>query len=156
MGIAVDQPRLRQIIEALLPTRNLERSEAITILQFVQLAVGVDSVEDPIEHSIVQSIAQRVTELAGLRVGDIQGIPPLDDDRARLAWFQRLGRQLPSRETRELTYALIFLTCVADLRITPAEREALEEFQQALGIEQQRATDLIVLITEIVATSGTM
>lgn len=155
MSIAVDQPRLRRIIEILFPTRNLDRSEAITILQFVQLAAGVDLVTDPIEHSIMQSIAQAVTELAGVRVGDIQAIPPVDDERARRSWLQRLAQQLPLRAARELTYALVFLTSVADLQLTPAEREALEEFQHALEIEHRRATDLVVLLTEIIAAPGT-
>ena len=155
MSIAVDQQRLRRIIEVLLPSRTLDRAEAITMLQFVQLAAGIDDTDDPLEHSIIQSIAQAVCGLAGVRTGDIRAIPPLDDDLARLSWLARLGRQLPSRAARELTYALVFLTSVADLRLTPAERDALEDFQYALGLDDQRATDLVVFLTEIVAAPGT-
>ena len=35
----------------------------------------------------------------------------------------------------------------------PLAREALEEFQHALGIDHERATALIVLLTETVAAS---
>jgi hypothetical protein len=155
MGIAVDQQRLRRIVETLLPRGRVDRSEAITILQFVQLAAGVDRVDDPIEHSIMQSIAQTVSNLAGLRVDDVQPIPPLEDGRGRRQWLHRLASQLTSRAARELTYALVFLTSVADLRLTPAERDALEEFQHALGLDYQRATDLVVFLTEVVAASST-
>jgi hypothetical protein len=153
MSIAVDQQRLRTIVDQLLPSRTLERSEATTMLQFVQLAAGVDRIDDPIEHSILQSVAQTVCGLAGARTGDLMPIPPLTDDLARMSWLRRLGQQLSSRGARELTYALVFLISVADLVLTSEEREALEEFQYALGIDHERATALIVLLTETVAAS---
>jgi len=155
MSIAVDQQRLRRIVETLLPSGRLDRPEAITMLQFVQLAAGVDHVDDPIEHSIIQSIAQMVSGLAGLHVDELQPVPPLGDEPARLRWLQRLGAQLQSRAARELTYALVFLTSVADLQLTSAERDALEEFQHALALEHQRVTDLVVFLTQIVAATDT-
>jgi hypothetical protein len=155
MAIAVDQQRLRRIVETLLPRGRVDRPEAITILQFVQLAAGVDRVDDPIEHSIMQSIAQAVSNLAGLRVDEVQPIPLLDDERGRTQWLHRLASQLTSRAARELTYALVILTSVADLRLTSDERDALEEFQHALGLDYQRATDLVVFLTEVVAASST-
>lgn len=155
MSIAVDQQRLRTITEALLPSRTLDRSETITVLQFVQLAAGVDWIEDPVEHSIMQSVAQAVCDLAGLRFGELQAIPALDDDDARRQWLQRLGRQLTSSGARELTFALVFLMSVADLQLTAAERDALEEFQHALDIDDERATTIVILLTDIVAASDT-
>lgn len=153
MSIAVDQQRLRRIVETLLPTRTLGPLEANTMLQFVQLAAGADHHDDPIEHSIVQSIAQAVSALAGLRLGEIQSIPPIEDEHARRQWLHTLGARLPSRPARELTYALVFLTSVADLQLTSTELEALEEFQQALGLDHQRVTDLVIFLTGVVAAS---
>lgn len=153
MSIAVDQQRLRRIVQTLLPDRTLDRVEATTMLQFVQLAAGVDHHDDPIEHSIVQSIAQTVSGLAGLRIGELQSIAPIEDAHARLQWLHSLGAQLTSRAVRELTYALVFLTSVADLRLTASEREALEEFEHALGLDDQRVTDLVVFLTDVVAAS---
>ena len=153
MSIAVDQQRLRRIVETLLPGRTLDPLEANAMLQFVQLAAGADHHDDPIEHSIVQSIAQAVSALAGLRLGEMQSIPPLEDEHARLQWLHKLGAQLPSRAARELTFALVFLTSVADLQLTSTELQALEEFQQALGLNHQRVTDLVVFLTSIVAAS---
>lgn len=150
MSIAVDQQRLRRIVDLLLPNRRLERSEATTMLQFVQLAAGVERIDGLVEHSIMQSVAQSVCGLAGLRTGELLAIPPLNDDLARMSWLQRLGRQLLSRGARELTYALVFLTTVADLQLTSAERDALEDFQHALEIDDRRATTLVILLTDIV------
>jgi hypothetical protein len=154
MSIAVDQRRLRTIVDTLLPSGTLERPEADAMLQFVQLAAGVDHSDDPIEHGIVESIAQTVSGLAGLRVGEMQPIAPVPDDRARVRWLHRLAEQLTSRPARELAYALVFLTSVADLRLTSMEREALEEFQQALGLEHERVTDLLVFLTTVVAADS--
>ncbi|HEX5058654.1 MAG TPA: hypothetical protein VFV99_04800 [Kofleriaceae bacterium] len=125
------------------------------MLQFVQLAAGVDNVDDPIEHSIIQSIAQMVSSLAGLHIEELQPVPPVGDELARLRWLQRLGAQLQSPAVRELTYALVFLTSVADLKLTSSERDALEEFQHALALEHERVTDLVVFLTDVVATSDT-
>lgn len=155
MSIAVDQQRLRRIVETLLPSGRLGRSEAITILEFVQLAAGVDHEDDPIKHSIVQSIAQMVSSLAGVRTGEVASIRPIEDEDMREQWLQRLGAQLSSRAERELTYALVFLTSVADLQLTPTEQVALEQFQRALGLAHERVTDLVVFLTDVVAVSDT-
>lgn len=155
MSIAVDQQRLRTIVETLLPSGGLDEPEAITVLQFVQLAAGADRVDDPIEHSVMESIAQMVSGLAGLPMDEVQPFPPVDDDVARQRWLQRLGGQLLSRAARELTYALVFLTSVADLQLTAEERDALEEFQHALALDDKRATDLVVFLTDVVAASDT-
>lgn len=153
MSIAVDQQRLRRIAEALLPDRSLTRAEADTVLQFVRIAAGVDHVDDPVEHSIMQCLAQTVSNLAGIRVAELQPIEPFGDEHARLRWLQRLGAELGSRPVRELTYAFAFLTTVADLRVTPAERDALEEFQHALGLDDRRVTDLVIFVTDLVSAT---
>ena len=153
MSIAIDQKRLRRIVEALLPGASLEHREASTMLQFVQLAAGVDHEDQPDEHSIMQSIAQKIGALSGLRPGDVLPIPPIEEQHARLHWLRTLGAQLTTRETRELTYAFVFLVSVADLQLTSRERAALEEFQGALGLDDRRAMDLVVFLTDIVAGS---
>jgi hypothetical protein len=80
MSIAVDQVRIRKIVETLLPGQSLERLEATTMMQFVQLAAGVDDVDIPATHSVMQSIAQRISALAGLRIGDVTPSTPIDDE----------------------------------------------------------------------------
>lgn len=151
MSIAVDQTRLRRIVETVLPDATLERAEATTILEIAQLAAGVEIDGDPVARSILQAVAQQVCSRAGLKPGEVLPIPPLPDEEARASWVGSLAAQLQTRGARELAYALAFLVSVADLELTPAETAALEEFQHALGLDHRRATDLVVVLTEIVA-----
>lgn len=152
MSIAVDQSRLRQIVETVMPSRELDPAEATTILQIAQLAAGVDfDDEDPAEEAVLLSVAQQVFSLVGTKPDDVLPIPSLPDAEARAEWLAALAAQLDTRGARELAYALAFLVSVADLELTPAETRALEEFQRALGLDDRRATDLVITLSEIVA-----
>jgi hypothetical protein len=153
MAIAVDQSRLRRIVQALLPDASLRRGEAMTILQFVRLAAGIDDDDNPDEHAIMQVIAQQVGCLSGLAAGDLLPSAPMDDEHTRAHWLSALAVHLPRPGVRDFTYALVFLVSVADLQLTVSERDSLEEFQYALGLDDRRATDIVVLLTEIVAAS---
>ena len=151
MSIAVDQTRLRHIVDTLFPERALERDQAMTSLQFVQLAAGADHEDQPAEHCVVQSISQIVGSLSGLELEDLLPILPIERDRSRRRWLRSLGANLRERELRELTYAFVFLVLVSDLELTREERAALEEFQLALDIDDRRAMDLVVFLTDAVA-----
>ncbi|HSK01580.1 MAG TPA: hypothetical protein VK932_10085 [Kofleriaceae bacterium] len=151
MSIAVDQTRLRRIVEALRVGETLDRAGALTILEIAQLAAGVGPEDDPAEHATLQAIAQHVGSLVGTKPGELLAIPQLPDEDARAGHLALLASQLHTRAARELAYAIAFLVSVADLQLTPAETAALEEFQRALGIDDRRATDLVVLVSEIVA-----
>lgn len=154
MAIAIDQIRLRTIVQKLLPSATLERAEAMLMLEFIQLAAGADPTHDLAEHSVMQCIAQKVSALAGLRTGELLPIAPIDDPAARTHWLHSLGAQLRTRQLRELTYAFVFLIELADSTLTSRERDALDEFQEALEIDDDRATDLVVYLTDLVADSA--
>jgi tellurite resistance protein len=155
MSIAVDQTRLRRIVETLRAGEALDRAGAMTILEIAQLAAGVGPEDDPVEHATLQAVAQHVGSIAGMKPGELLAIPPLPDEEARAGHLALLASQLPTRAARELAYAVAFLVSVADLELTPAERTALEEFQHALGLDYRRATDLVVLVSEIVDAGDT-
>lgn len=150
MSIAVDQTRLRRIVEALRAGESLDRAGVMTILEIAQLAAGVGPEDDPAEHATLQAIAQHVGSIAGTKPGELLAIPQLPDEEARSGHLALLASQLPTRAARELAYAVAFLVSVADLQLTAAETAALEEFQRALGIDDRRATDLVVLVSEII------
>lgn len=151
MSIAVDQTRLRRVVDAVLPDRRLDLAQATMILQIAQLAAGVDLDEDPAEEATLHAVAQHVFSLVGMKPDEDSPIPPLPDEDARAAWLRALASQLETRGARELAYALAFLVSVADLELTPVEKTALEEFQHALGLDHRRATDLVVMLSEIMA-----
>jgi hypothetical protein len=148
MGIAVDQSRLRRIVEHLVPRESIDRVQATTLLEIAQLAAGADQREDPAELAMLQSVAQQI----GLKPGEIRPIPPVPDEEARVSWIRALAAQLETRSARELAFALAFLLSVADLELAALETSALEEFQRALDVEDRRAIDLVIFLTETVAT----
>lgn len=150
MTIAVDQTRLRRIVCELLPRASLGRTEAMSVVQFIQIAAGLEHDDAPVEHAMMQTIAQQIGSLAGLEPGELLPIPSLDDERTRTHWLAALAAHLTTVGARELTYVLAFIVAVADLELTPTERRALEEFQQALDLDDRRATDLVVFVTDVV------
>lgn len=148
MSIAVDQSRLRRIVTHFLPGETLEPVEANTVLEIAQVAAGADRHDDPAEKAMLQAVAQQI----GLKPGELRAIPPLPDDESRRAWVTALAKELRSRGARELAYSLAFLLSVADLELVPAESQALEDLQRALGVDHRRATDVVVYLTEVVAS----
>src|SRR5688572_14425150 len=108
MAIAIDQSKLRSIVESILAGERLSRSEAEMILEIAQLAAGADGAEQPAEHAVLQSIAQHVSSLVGLRSEEISAIPPLGGYEARMSWFRALSSQLSTRAARELAFAMAF------------------------------------------------
>lgn len=156
MSIAVDQTRLRRITDRILGAAPLERAEAIAILEIAQLAAGIGAGaeldEDPAEHAALQALAQHVDALVGFKQGEVLPLPSLPDEDSRLGWLRALADRLATRGARELAFAFAFLVSVADLELTSAETTALEEFQRALAVDDRRATDLVVLLSETLAT----
>ncbi len=152
MSIALDQTRLRQIMETVLQGSSLDRAQATTILQFAQLAAGVDLDDDPAEQAILQTLAQQIASVLGTKPDDVLPIPPLPDEDARLHWLGALASELETRGARELAFVLAFLVSVADLDLNALEMSSLEELQRVLGVDEQRATDLVVFVTETVAS----
>lgn len=151
MSIAVDQQRLRRIVQHVLPGYTLEREEAETVLEFVQLAAGIERADDPMEHSVLLAIAQQIGAMSGFENRDLLPAEQMASGDARMNWLRALAVQLRSQGARELAYVLSFLASVADLELTESERNALEELQRALGLDDRRATDLVVFATEVVA-----
>lgn len=153
MSIAVDQTRLRRIVETILAGESLNRAEASTVLQIAQLAAGADDTEKPAEHAALQAVAQHIYSLVGLKLPEVSAIPPLPDHDARVSWFRALSAELKTRPARELAFAMAFLVSIADLDLRRDEHESLEELQLALGVDHRRATDIVVQLSETVASS---
>jgi len=151
MSIAVDQTRLRRIFEKLLPDQELDTTEVELALQFLQLAAGADERHDPQERAMLESISQHLGALAGIHPQNVLPISPIDDADVRERWLRKLGANLQAPGLRALTYALTFLVSVGDLELSDSERTLLEEMQRALGLDDRAATEIVVVLTEIVA-----
>ncbi len=153
MTIAIDQSKLRSIIDTSLAGESLNREEGTALLQIAQLAAGADETEQPIERALLQAIAQRISLLTGIQHAELMAIPPIQGFQARMARFRVLAAALQSRGARELAIALAFLVAISDLDLQSAERDTIEELQYVLGVDHRRATDIIVQLTDIIAES---
>jgi hypothetical protein len=151
MSIAVDQTKLRRIVDSIVDGEELDRNEAAMVLQIAQLAAGSDDVELAAEHSLLQAIAQRVYALVGLEATEVSAIQRIDDPVARLAWFRAIAAELHSRAARELAFAMAFLVSISDLELVAMEHTNLEELQQVIGIDDRRAMDLVIQLAETIA-----
>jgi hypothetical protein len=154
MSIAVDQTRLRRIVDEVLAGAPLDRTQVMTILEIGQLAAGITP-NDAAEHAALQAVAQQVSAIAGIETGELLPIAPLPDEEARVSWLASLAEQLTSEGARELAFVVAFLVSVANLWLSKPEVTALDEFQRALGLDEKRATDLIIFTSESVASENT-
>jgi hypothetical protein len=121
------------------------------VLQIAQLAAGSDDVEQPAEHAVLQAIAQRVYALVGLKPSEVCAIPRIPDRDARLSWFRALAAELHTRAARELAFAMAFLVSISDLELHAIEHASLEEMQEAIGVDDRRAMDLVIQLAETIA-----
>jgi hypothetical protein len=103
------------------------------------------------EHALLQAIAQRVCSLVGLELDELSAIPRLDDQEARLSWLGALASELQTRAARELAFTMAFLVSISDLDLVAAEQSYLEELQRAMGVEDRRATELVIQLTEMIS-----
>lgn len=106
------------------------------------------------EHAVLMAIAQQIGATAGFDPPDMLPFRPMSGAEARMHWMRALAGQLRSQGARELAYVMSFLASVADLELTDDERRSLEELQHALDVDDRRATDLTVTVTEIVAADS--
>jgi hypothetical protein len=152
MSIAVDQSRLRRIAHDILGATPLERNEALAIMEIAQLAAGVSGDDELVEHETLQAIAQHVGAFVGWKPGELCGIPrgsvAIGDE-----WLDAMAGQLRTRGARELAYVYAFLVSVSDLELTASEVAELERYQRALGLDDRCATDLVIRLTEVVASN---
>lgn len=151
--IAIDQTKLRRISDGILRHTRLHRAEALAIMELARLAAGIDDDVELAEHATLQAIAQHVGSLVGWKPGELCPIP-----RGSAAvgeeWLELLAGQIVTRQARELAYACAFLVSVADLALTASEHAELERFQHALGLSHRCATDLVIRLTEVVASGS--
>lgn len=152
MTIAVDQTKLRRLVKTILVGEELDRAEASTILEMAQLAAGADHEEDSEEHAVLQALAQQIYSLVGLKRAEVSAIEPVGDRTTRAASLRALAADLHTRAARELSFAVAFLVTIADLDLAAEEHGWLEDLQRALGVSDQRATDIVVLLSEVMSS----
>lgn len=124
-------------------------AEAELVVAICQLAVAADDVEDPDEAAMFETIAAQVYAHANAATTP-PAFQPLDDPEQRRDLIKSHAAQLAGKPSASLAYALAYILAIADLDLAPEEGEFIEELGDALGIDPDRADELIVSITEII------
>ncbi|CAN5890308.1 hypothetical protein BH11MYX3_BH11MYX3_14740 [soil metagenome] len=123
-------------------------AEAELVISLCQLAVAADAVEDADEAALFDSIAVQVYAHAKVATTP-PTFQPIDDDEQRLDLIKSSAAQLAGTPSAALAYALAYILAISDLDLAPEEGELLDDLVDALGIDPDRADDLIVAVTEI-------
>lgn len=124
-------------------------AEAELVVAILQLAVAADGVEDSDEAALFDSIAAQVYAHAKSATTP-PTFQPLDDPEQRRDLIRSHAAQLAGKPAAQLAYALAYILAIADLDLAPEEGEFIEELGEALGIDPDKADELIVSITEII------
>ena len=155
----IDAQTFRRIAKPILPPHaTLSPYEAHAIVQLGYLAYDVDFDEDRDERALLDQLGRYVCGLGGIDVESVPRPSPLplpDDDEARIGWLEDLGGRLTSTTARELGFVVASLVTMGDLQSSPVESVFLEELRQVLGIEQSRATELVVHAGQQLTPRGT-
>jgi len=132
---------------------SLTVEQATAIVGLGRLAVDADRTVDGDELDLYDDIADLVCEMApGADPDEIVEAedrkPRGDDDRkARLASG---AAQLGSSQVKELAYAVAYLITIADLAIQPDEDAYLSALQDALGISDDRQSEIAATVGDAI------
>lgn len=140
LHFSIDDTCLRRILPS---ATRLAVSDVEVIGQIAFLTREIDLDEDEDEGALLEALSRNLWHLLGAAPEPIIPISPVPtDDEERARWIAELVPQLTSRDARELAYACAYLTVVIDLELAPTESELLEELQRALGIPDERASEI--------------
>lgn len=139
------------LIRSILGRDVLSAPQIRSILRTAYLAADIDFDERVEERALLDELASRLWQIAGLRPEPISPVSPLPlDDEERRAHIRVLAAGLTSRGARELAYALAYLLAAADIDLDRAEGRLLDDLQRALAIDDARAADLAAFAAEAV------
>lgn len=124
-------------------------AQAELVVAICQLAVAADGVEDSEEASTFDSIAAHVYAHANAATTP-PTFQPIEDPEQRSDLIASHAAQLAGTPSAQLAYALAYILAIADLDLAPEEGELIEELGEALGIDPDKADELIVSVTEII------
>jgi hypothetical protein len=155
VSIRIDEPTFRLVFEQITAGTLPTAREVAAIVQLAEMVAGADLDENPEERDLLETLIRYLAQLTGIsrrsipRLGRLPGDP---EERRPLC--SALAGRLSSKESRELAFAFSYLLVVTDLELAPVELEALDDVQQSLEIDDNRASELAITVAELV-TPGT-
>jgi hypothetical protein len=139
------------LIESIAPGRTLTDDEIASIIRLAALTADVDFRPDADEDDALARMARTLWASVGRAPQRVEPVSPIPlDAEERNARIAELARHLRSREARELAYVAAYILAVVDLDLAPTQAQFLAQLQRALGIDDERAADLVSRAAEAV------
>ena len=152
----IDHEQFAKIFQAAYagaPDAKLTPAEAELVIAIAQLAVAADRVEDPDEQALFTSLSQKVYKQARVETTP-PSLGPVDDEEQRMEHLQSHAAQLKSSPgAAALAFAVAYVLTIADLDLAPEEGELLEVLGEALGLDVEKADDLVAIVGEAITPS---
>jgi hypothetical protein len=73
-------------------------------------------------------------------------LAPVEDDEQRIDHLRSHAAQLKGRPSAALAFAVAYVLVISDMELAPEEGVLLETLREALGLDEDRASDLSALV----------
>jgi hypothetical protein len=127
----------------------LSTEDAEEVLAIARLAVDVDHHEDPDELALFNSISDHLHALGKIPTSAKVPTTPWENDDAKVQ-LRAHGAKLKGKRAGALAYVIAYLLTVADLQLDEAESELADELRIAVGLDEDRAAELVAAVSQIV------
>jgi tellurite resistance protein len=128
---------------------KLTAPEAELVVAIAQLAVAADRVEDPDERALFDQLAGHIYEHANLATTP-PTLGPVEDAERRIDHLRSHAAQLQGKPSAALAYSVAYILAISDMDLDPDEGEMLEVLREALGLDEEKAEDLLPVVSELI------
>ena len=128
---------------------KLTAPEAELVVAIAQLAVAADRVEDPDECALFDQLAGHIYQHANVATTP-PTLGPVEDPERRLDHLRSHATQLQGKASAALAYSVAYILAISDLDLSPDEGEMLEVLREALGLDEEKAEDLLPVVSELI------
>jgi len=135
--------------EAVNAHSKLTAPEAELVVAIAQLAIAADRVDDPDEQALFQQLAGHIYEHANVKTSP-PTLGPVEDLDARIDHLRSHAAQLQGKASAALAYSVAYILAISDMDLDPEEGELLDILREALGLDEEKAEDLLPVVSELI------
>ena len=128
---------------------KLTAPEAELVIAIAQLAVAADRVEDPDEQALFHQLVGHIYEHANIATSP-PTLGPVEDAERRLDHLRSHATQLQGKPSAALAYSVAYILAISDMDLSPDEGEMLEHLREALALDEEKAEDLLPVVSELI------
>jgi len=128
---------------------KLSPADAELVVAIMQLAVAADRVEDPDEQALFDQLAAHIYHHANVQTTPPH-LGPVEDAERRIDHLRSHAAQLHGKASAALAYAVAYILAISDMDLDPDESEMLGVLCEALGLDGEKADDLLPVVSELI------